>query len=296
MGSFAARLYLARYGEELCAALISGTAGPEAPAGITRILARAIGEVKGYHHRSKLLTALAFGSYNRRFEKERENLTEMPTFEEAMFLGMDEDIALPAGKTVLDVTLPQLCVQGKTLAEDIRLYISGPEKLCIIGRNGTGKSTFLKELHRILQERSDITVGYMPQNYEELLDMDKTPVEFLAPRGDKETVTHVRTCLGSMKYTHEEMLHPIRGLSGGQKAKLLLLKLKLSRADVLLLDEPTRNFSPLSGPVVRQLISSFGGAVISVSHDRKYMEEVCTRVLQLTPQGLVPIYDMHTEE
>lgn len=70
MGSFAARLYLARYGEELTAALISGTAGPEAPTGIARLLARAIGKAKGYHHRSKLLTALAFGSYNRRFSDE----------------------------------------------------------------------------------------------------------------------------------------------------------------------------------------------------------------------------------
>lgn len=72
MGSFAARLYLSRYGEELAAALISGTAGPEAPAAVARTLAHAIGKTKGYHHRSKLLTSLAFGSYNRRFAKEQD--------------------------------------------------------------------------------------------------------------------------------------------------------------------------------------------------------------------------------
>ncbi len=243
--------------------------------------------------KKKMANVMAMG---RRFEKERENLTEMPVFEEAMFLGMDEDIAMPAGKTVLEISLPQLTVQGKTLAEGLTLHVAGPEKLCIVGKNGVGKSTFLREVYRSLQSRTDITVGYMPQDYEEGLDMDATPVEFLAPKGDKETVTLVRTYLGSMKYTHEEMLHPIRGLSGGQKAKLFLLKLKLARADVLLLDEPTRNFSPLSGPVVRDLIASFGGAVISISHDRKYISEVCSRVLQLTPQGLVPVYDIQTEE
>ena len=242
--------------------------------------------------KKKMANVMAMG---RRFEKERENLTEMPLFEEAMFLGMDEDIALPAGKTVLDIDLPQLAVQGKMLAQGVRLHIAGPEKLCIVGKNGAGKSTLLREMYRSLQGREDITVGYMPQDYSEVLDMDATPVEFLAPRGDRETVTAVRTCLGSMKYTHEEMLHPIRGLSGGQKAKLLLLKLKQQRADVLLLDEPTRNFSPLSGPVVRELIASFGGAVISISHDRKYIYEVCDRILRLTPRGLEPVYDFEED-
>ena len=89
-----------------------------------------------------------------------------------------------------------------------------------------------------------------------------------------------------MKYTTDEMEHPIRELSGGQKAKVLLLKLSMSGANVLILDEPTRNFSPLSGPVIRKMLKEFPGAVISVSHDRKYLEEVCDKVYRLTPAGL----------
>lgn len=92
-----------------------------------------------------------------------------------------------------------------------------------------------------------------------------------------------------MKYTPEEMFRPIRELSGGQKAKLLLLKMSLTEADVLILDEPTRNFSPLSAPEVRQILSGFPGAVISISHDRKYIEEVCEKVYRLNRTGLILI-------
>ena len=116
--------------------------------------------------------------------------------------------------------------------------------------------------------------------------MESAPVDYLAPSGKKEEVTQARTYLGSMKYTREEMLHPIRELSGGQKAKVLLLKLSMSGANVLILDEPTRNFSPLSGPVIRRMLRDFPGAIISVSHDRKYLSEVCDRILLLNPEGL----------
>ena len=71
-----------------------------------------------------------------------------------------------------------------------------------------------------------------------------------------------------------------------QKAKLLLLKLCLANADVLILDEPTRNLSPLSGPEVRALLRSFPGAIISVSHDRRYISEVCGTVYRLDGNGL----------
>ena len=88
------------------------------------------------------------------------------------------------------------------------------------------------------------------------------------------------------------MTGKIQNLSGGQRAKILFLDMVLKGANVLLLDEPTRNFSPLSGPVVRNALKNFGGAIISVSHDRKYLREVCTTVYELTETGLHKIaYD-----
>ena len=82
------------------------------------------------------------------------------------------------------------------------------------------------------------------------------------------------------------MSHPIRDLSGGQKAKVLLLKMSISGANVLVLDEPTRNFSPLSNPVIREVLRNYEGAILSVSHDRKYISEVCDKVYELTMEGL----------
>ena len=117
--------------------------------------------------------------------------------------------------------------------------------------------------------------------------MSRTPVEYLCTTGEKEELTRIRTYLGSMKYTADEMSHPTAELSGGQKAKVFLLKLSLSGADVLILDEPTRNFSPLSNPVIRSVLKAYGGTIISVSHDRKYIEEVCDTVYELTPRGLL---------
>lgn len=126
--------------------------------------------------------------------------------------------------------------------------------------------------------------------YEELLEPDQTPVEFLSVTGEKEEITRIRTWLGSLKYTVDEMGHPMRELSGGQKAKVLLLKMSMSGADVLILDEPTRNFSPLSGPVIRHMLREYQGAILSVSHDRKFIEEVCTTVYRLTENGLMPLF------
>ena len=89
-----------------------------------------------------------------------------------------------------------------------------------------------------------------------------------------------------MRFTSAEMKCEISALSGGQQAKLIFLHAVLSNANVLLLDEPTRNFSPLSSPAVCDALKGFGGAIISVSHDRTYIDEVCDTVYELTENGL----------
>ena len=225
-------------------------------------------------------------SIGRRLEKEQENLTEAPEAEWAIlpkWLGGE----VKNGRTVLEYGPATLALGDRVLSENVAIRISGPERVCIVGHNGCGKTTLLKTLKDEIAARG-YHMFYMPQVYSDLLPPDRTPVEFLAPNGDKGSVTDARIFLGSMKYTTDEMDHPIRALSGGQQAKLLLLKAILDRVDVLVLDEPTRNLSPLSAPAVRTLLREFRGAILMVTHDRKLIREVSTRVLRLTDSGLSP--------
>ncbi|MBR6115209.1 MAG: ABC-F family ATP-binding cassette domain-containing protein [Oscillospiraceae bacterium] len=223
----------------------------------------------------------------RRLERAAEDFTDFAHQEEAILTRFDEDIRLPAGKSVLDFSLGRLAVGDRELARNIRLSVTGGEPVGIIGPTGAGKSTLLELLWEELRARRDITAAWMPQDYARALPFDKTPIGFLTRSGSREESVLIHNRLASMRFTFEEMNGPIAALSGGQRAKLLFLDMVLRRADVLLLDEPTRNFSPLSAPVVREALRAFGGAIISVSHDRKYLAEVCTAVYELTPEGLV---------
>lgn len=225
-------------------------------------------------------------SMGRRFEREKENFLDFPQEEEAILAKFDESIHMPSGKKILDFSADKLCIKEHMLSQNLKLYVAGNEHIGIIGRNGVGKSTLLKILWDELKDRQDIIAAYMPQNYSEALDFDKTPVQYLAENYSKADVTKARTYMGGMKFTHEEMNGKNGSLSGGQKAKILFLDMVLRRADVLLLDEPTRNFSPLSSPVVRAALRNFGGCIISVSHDRKYLDEVCDKVYELSGNGL----------
>ena len=229
-------------------------------------------------------------SMGRRFEKEKENLTQMPESEDAIFIRFGEKAKVPAGKTVVSVEIPELFAGEKILAKDIKLEVSGGEKICIIGRNGAGKTTLLRKIAEELLQRKDIKAAYMPQNYEEGFDLSKDPIELLAEGGTKEERTRIRTYLGSIKFTADEMNHAAKELSGGQKAKLFFAKMALGDYNVLILDEPTRNLSPLSNPAVREVLKNFGGVIISISHDRKYISEVCETVYELDETGLKKVF------
>ena len=219
---------------------------------------------------------------------EKQGVTEHTDTEDSIKVQFSEKTIMPKSKVVLDFSLPVLSVNDKILARDINLKVIGPQKIVIIGSNGTGKSTLIKDIYNyyVTEQPSGIKMSYMPQNYEDFFVANETPVDFLSKDADKTEIEFMRMVLGRLKFTPEEMVMPINSLSGGQKAKIYLTKLMTDGSNVLLLDEPTRNLSPLSNPAIRGLLNNFGGAIISVSHDRKFIKEVCNEIYELTPQGL----------
>ena len=205
---------------------------------------------------------------------EKESFTEKIETEDQIFLKISDIEEIPNSKVILDMHLDELDVNENILAKDINLSIIGKEKLFILVRNGSVKTTLLKNILEKLKQTTNIKVGYMPQNYDEILNNYSKVLDFLS-ENNEESITRIRSLLGMLKFTSEEMLNDISSLSGGQKAKIFLLKMFLDKSNVLVLDEPTRNLSPLSNPVIRKILKEYPGSIISVSHDRKYIEEVC---------------------
>ncbi len=225
-------------------------------------------------------------SLGRRFERESESMTQLPEVEESIFLRFSPEITLPSGKIVLDFHSKELCAGERVLSTNIHLRVMGGEKIGIMGNNGAGKTTLMRLIKQELDAAADIAVAYMPQDYADVLSTDQTVIDYLAPSGRRDDISRASTFLGSIKFCREEMLHPIRELSGGQMAKIFFTQMMLNSSRVLLLDEPTRNFSPLSQPAIRSVLAQYGGSIIAVSHDRKFLHDVCDKVYCLTGVGL----------
>lgn len=221
-------------------------------------------------------------------EKKLDNieLTNIPDVEESINFFF-ENIEMPKTKNIINLNIQKLNIFDKVLSQNIKLDIIGNIHMCIIGKNGVGKSTLIKIIYETLKDRTDIKVGYMPQNYADVLNNYEYVLDFLSPNGSKNEITKARMLLGNMKFTKEEMISKIKDLSNGTKAKLFLVKLVLDECNVLILDEPTRNVSPLSNPIIRKTLSEYKGTIISVSHDRKYIKQVIDEVYILNSGGLI---------
>ena len=217
---------------------------------------------------------------------EKQEITEVPSVEEQISFHFEE-VNLPRSKVILQLSLPILKVANHVLARNLELTVRGPEHICIIGKNGAGKTTLLHVILEELKKRNDLKVGYMPQNYEEVIQEEESVIDFASPSSSKEDRTKTRMYLGNVNITTAEMEGKMKDLSNGSKAKVFLIHLVLLQCDVLLLDEPTRNVSPLSNPMIRKVLKEYKGAIISVSHDRKYIDEVITKQYLLQEDGLI---------
>lgn len=227
----------------------------------------------------------AVKSMERRFDKESYSKVDHP--EEAIDVFFPE-VTLPRTKRILEASL-SLRIGDRDLLKPFDLTILAGDKIVITGDNGTGKSLLLKLIHDQLNGRQDLNIGYMPQDYMKGLEGYPSALDFLARSGEKKDTERARELMGAMKFTRQEMMEPPDRLSDGQKAKLFILHFIQQGKDVLLLDEPTRNFSPLSAPVIRNILREFTGCIISTSHDRLYIGSICDRRLHIDHQTLTEI-------
>lgn len=199
---------------------------------------------------------------------------KVDSFEEEIHIFFSVN-SLLSSKIILSQHQKTISINNKILIEPFDLEIYGQDKLVITGKNGCGKSLWMKETIKDLQTRNDIKLGYMPQNYSDFFKKDDTPISFL--KEDDISYTDIQTMLGSLKIIESEMNQNIFDCSLGQQAKIYLAKLILNKCNVLFLDEPSRNLSPLSQPVLIQALKDFKGSIVCISHDRTLIHEVFTR-------------------
>ncbi|MFW5412688.1 ATP-binding cassette domain-containing protein [Aerococcus urinaeequi] len=227
----------------------------------------------------------AVQSMDKRFERERAKFVDHPIKEAPIHIEFSNVNPLGKSQVVVHLDDGQVTINDRILADNLQLTAKGQDKIGIIGPNGIGKTTFLRQLWHDLKDAKGFQVGYMPQQYSEEIPDDQTPIEFMTTTGDKEERTQIMTYLGSLRFLPEEMDQPIAYLSGGQKGKLILASLDLKGYNVLLLDEPTRNFSASSQQEIRTVFNDYPGAIITVSHDRQFLKSVCDTVYELSSDG-----------
>lgn len=225
-------------------------------------------------------------SQEKRYERAAQAMTQKPLEEEEIRLFFSDIQPLPASKVLIQLEKENLSIGDRVLVQELRLTVRGQEKIGIIGSNGMGKSTLLAKLQQLLNDKREISLGFMPQDYHKKLQLELSPVDYLSKTGEKEELQKIQSNLASLNFSYPEMQHQIRSLSGGQQGKLLLLDLVLRKPNFLLLDEPTRNFSPTSQPEIRKLFATYPGGLITVSHDRRFLKEVCSIIYRLTEKGL----------
>ncbi len=212
---------------------------------------------------------------------------------------------ITSGNDVLKVEHLAKSFPGNLLFSDLNFTISRGEKVAIIGDNGTGKTTILKILNEL--EAADagaftlgsrVHIGYYDQEHQ-LLHMDKTLVEEISDVYPDMTGTEIRNILAAFLFTGDDVFKRIHDLSGGERGRLALAKLMLSKSNFLILDEPTNHLDITSKEILEEAIRNYSGTVLYVSHDRYFINQTASRILELKNQTVINYignYDYYLEK
>ena len=212
---------------------------------------------------------------------------------------------IQSGNDVLTVKNLSKSFGTLSLFSDIAFEVKRGEKVAIIGDNGTGKTTILKMINKMLApDTGSITLGtnvqiaYYDQEHQ-VLHMEKTLFEEIQDTYPTMTNTQIRNMLAAFLFTEDDVFKKIKNLSGGERGRVSLAKLMISDANFLILDEPTNHLDIDSKEILENAINNFEGTVLYVSHDRFFINKTATRILDLTKHQIVNYvgnYDYYLEK
>lgn len=198
----------------------------------------------------------------------------------------------PTGNEIFSIKDLGFSYPGKKVFHDVNFLIWKSETVCIIGENGCGKSTLMKLIHEDIKpsagsiiKGAGVRIGYFEQNTDNL-NPENTIIEEILSSFPRMEYNEARGYLGSFLFKGDDIEKNISVLSGGERARIKLLKLVLSGANVLLLDEPTNHFDIQSCEVMETALEQFGGTILIVTHDRYLVERMADRVLCLHDDGI----------
>lgn len=192
----------------------------------------------------------------------------------------------------------------KKLFENVNFHIRRGERVFIIGENGCGKTTLFNMLlgrtafdSGTVDYGVHVDVGYFDQ-MQSNLNLDKTALDEIWDTFPDMTETKLRTCLGSFLFKGDEVFKPLNKMSGGERARVSLLKLMLDGSNLLLLDEPTNHLDSASREQLEKNLKNYDGTMLIISHDRYFINTLATRILALDKNGMTEYlgnYDYYLE-
>ena len=210
-----------------------------------------------------------------------------------------------SGNDVLKVENLSKSFLPVTLFSNINFDIKRGERVALIGNNGTGKTTILKIINELFPADSgtvtlgsNVHIGYYDQEHQQL-HMEKTIFDEISDAYPDLNNNKVRNVLAAFLFTEDDVYKKIEDLSGGERGRVALAKLMLSDANFLILDEPTNHLDITSKEILEEALKSYTGTVFFVSHDRYFINQTATRILELTGDTIVNYignYDYYLEK